>query len=109
MAWIVFLAWGALGMLVARVFFTAPFDRKKLPWMKAVGEREAGGPLEGRSLVVRLYWWYVGSVRRGFGYRFLQPDPDPDIERKRGELLAEGLKKRPYFIGFMVIWLGGLK
>jgi hypothetical protein len=43
-SWIVFLVWGAFGMFVARVFFTAPFDRKKLPWMKAVGEREAGGP-----------------------------------------------------------------
>jgi hypothetical protein len=78
-----------------------------MPWLNAVAEREAPGTLEGRNVVARTYWQLVGSVRSGFGYRFGQSDPDPKIERLRRESLTVGKEQWRYFIGFMVIWLGG--
>jgi hypothetical protein len=102
----VLLAWGALGFLVAGPF-SRRFERTHKLWLDAVAERAAGGTLEGRSVVARTYWQLVGSVRSGFGYRFLQRDPDPSIERLRHESLTVGRGQYPYFIGFMVVWLGG--
>jgi hypothetical protein len=105
-SWVVFVAWGALGFVVARLF-SRRFERMHKPWLDAVAERAAGGTLEGRSVVARTYWQLVGSVRSGFGYRFLQRDPVPSIERLRHESLTVYRRQYPYFIGFMVVWLGG--
>jgi hypothetical protein len=105
-AWTVLLAWGAVGLLFIHLTGRR-WHQLHRRWLTAVSKREAGSSLEERSSVIRTYWELVGSVRSGFGYRFLQPDPDPDIERLRLASLAEGRRLRPRFIVFMVCWLGG--
>ena len=104
--WIAFLAWGAIGFLIARLL-ARHWYKVHRRWLTAVSEREAGRSLEGRNFAVRIYYELVGSTRRGFGNRMLQPDPDPDIERLRLESVSEHRRLRPRFIGFGVCWLGG--
>jgi len=103
---VLFLAWGAIGLLIARVL-ARRWYRTHRRWLSAVSEREASRNLDGQNFAVRIYWELVASRRRGFGKRIRQPDPDPDIERLRLASWNEFRRTRPRFIGFGVCWLGG--
>ena len=105
--WATFLAWGAVGFLTAHVL-ARRWQQVHWRWLAAVSEREAGRGLQEPGSVIRTYLELVASVRRGYGGRFLQSDPDPDIERLRLASLTEWRRFRPRFIVFMVCWLGGL-
>ena len=104
--WTALLIWGAAGLLFT-YFEGRRWRQIHRRWLTAVSEREAGSSLHGRNSAIRTYWELVGSVRSGFGYRFVQPDPDPDIERLRLASLTEGRRLRPRFVVFMLCWLGG--
>jgi hypothetical protein len=104
--WATFVGWLAAGFLIAHLL-TRRWYRLHRRWLSAVSQRAGGGSSEGRSSVLRWYWELLGSMRSGFGYRSLQPDPDPAIESLRLASLSEWRRLTPSFVIFAVCWLGG--
>ena len=102
----VFLIWAAVGLLVGHALARHWYQVHQR-WLLAVAEREAGRSLGGRRGPRRIYWEFVGSFRRGFGYRFVRADPEPDIELLRQKSLAAWRSTRLRFYLFAVAWLGG--
>lgn len=103
---VAFLIWVGAGLLVGHIL-ARPWYQTHRRWLLPVAEREAGQSLAGRRGPRRLYWEFVGSLRRGFGYRFLREDRDQELELRRRESLVTWRSLRLRFYVFGVCWLGG--
>jgi hypothetical protein len=105
---VAFLIWIAVGLLVGHMLAKRWYQVHQR-WLLSVAEREAGRNLAGREQAPsRLYWQLVGSFRRGFGYRFVEADPDPEIELLRRQSFVALRSLRARLCLFAVGWLGGL-
>jgi hypothetical protein len=103
---VAFLIWIAVGLLVWHMLAKRWYQVHQR-WLLSVAEREAGRNLAGRRGPRHLYWELVGSLRSGFGYRFLRADRDEEIELRRRESLLTWRSLRGGFYVFAVCWLGG--